>query len=180
MASVIGLGIGAISRSLAAARLKNPLRPPGAAPESRFVMLCARCGNCVNVCPTDIIYTSLDMKDPIGALAPSIRFEQSYCLPDCVRCGSVCPSGAITPFSLEEKKQLVIGIARIDLKDCLLTNNRECDRCKAFCEYGAIQIVTSEDDFSSYPEIVVDRCVGCGACQIVCPVGVISVVGITT
>ncbi|MDX9755461.1 MAG: 4Fe-4S dicluster domain-containing protein [bacterium] len=151
------------------------LRPPGARPGAAFQRLCARCGNCVKSCPTRIIQSS-GIDGPIWDwLTPQICFVDSYCLPECNRCGAVCPSGAIAPFTPEQKSSLVLGTAVIDLERCLLTEGRECDRCKAACPYDAVAIVLPADAFFSIPQISPTRCVGCGACAILCPVLVITI-----
>ncbi len=175
LAGLVGVGMGVGSREMVQAKKEEVLRPPGALPESQFKTVCARCGNCAKACPTNIIQASFDPDDLLGALTPQIHFHDSYCLPECTRCGSVCPSGAISQFTVDEKKRLVIGIAHIELSDCLLTHFKECDRCKTYCEFDAIEIRTSDDGFTAYPVVLKDRCVGCGACQIVCPVNVIVI-----
>lgn len=151
------------------------LRPPGALEESQFRSVCTRCGNCVKACPTSIIHSSLHSNDWLGALTPVVRFQQSYCLPECTRCGEVCPSGAISAFTREQKKRCVIGVARIHLENCLLVHLRECDRCKAFCDYDAIAIESSDDGLFTQPKVIQEQCVGCGACQIVCPAECIEI-----
>lgn len=162
-------------RKVSHAETTTVLRPPGAQPESLFNTLCARCGNCMKACPADIIVPSLQVNDPLSVLTPKIRFQSTYCTPECTTCGDVCPSGAINDFTADEKKQLVMGIAEIDVDECLLAQNKECDLCKSYCPYDAIAIKESDFDFSSYPDVIHDRCVGCGACEIICPVDVILI-----
>lgn len=175
IAGLAGIGLGFFTRRLASARSRQVLRPPGALPEPQFKTTCIRCGNCVHACPTGVLKPSLDSNDWIGALTPQILFIDSYCLPECVQCGRVCPSGAIVRFSQEGKIRFPVGIARIQISNCLLTRNRECDRCKTYCAYAAIEIKKSEADFSAFPFVVDTRCAGCGACQIICPVEAIRI-----
>ena len=42
-----------------------------------------------------------------------------YCDYGCNNCGQVCPSGAIPPLGLEEKRERVIGHAYIDRSRCI-------------------------------------------------------------
>jgi ferredoxin len=153
----------------------SALRPPGAAAEAQFQARCARCGNCVKACPTKIIHSTLPTTPLRNWLTPQVYFHDAYCLPDCNRCGTACPSGAISPFTLADKAALFIGTAKIDLPRCRLTEGLECDRCKAVCPYDAVTIKTDEDNFTAYPEIKHAACVGCGACEIVCPAHVIEI-----
>jgi MinD superfamily P-loop ATPase len=79
-------------------------------------------------------------------------------------------------FSKEAKNRLFIGLAEIELENCLLAKNRECDRCKAACRYDAIKIEPAEGAVLMLPVVSPDRCVGCGACEVICPPGVIEIV----
>jgi len=153
----------------------NVLRPPAALAEADFQLTCLRCGNCMQTCPTHILVPQLAGASLTSLFTPQVTFDTGYCLPDCTRCGDICPSGAIAKFSRQDKKHTKIGIARIDIKNCLLTKHQECDRCRFYCEFNAIEIQVSDEDFSSQPMVIREKCVGCGACEVVCPVGVITI-----
>ncbi|MBD3385632.1 4Fe-4S binding protein [candidate division KSB1 bacterium] len=168
------VGVGLFAKSFFKSR-EHPMRPPGALPEDRFKVTCARCGNCVAACPTHILKPDCE-SDLSGLFTPVITFDKSYCLPDCVRCGSKCPSGAITPFSRQKKSELKIGIARLVFDKCLLAQNSECDRCKFYCEFDAIKIEISDGGISARPVISHAKCVGCGACKIACPADALDIV----
>jgi ferredoxin-type protein NapF len=168
------IGVGFFSKSFFKSR-EHPMRPPGALPEDRFKVTCARCGNCMAACPTQILNADRE-SDFSGLFTPVITFDKSYCLPECVRCGSVCPSGAITPFSRRKKAELRIGLARLAFDKCLLVQNTECDRCKFYCEFDAIKIVTDDDRVYAQPVISQEKCVGCGACKIACPADALDIV----
>ena len=176
MTGFIGGGLGLAflhyTRKLSAAPL---FRPPGSLPEDQLKLVCIRCGNCIKACPTGIIKPSINSRDLTGLMTPELDFSLSYCLPECTACGDVCPSGAITAFSEKDKKQLFIGIVKIKLDQCLLTNNKECNQCKLACAYDAIEIKSSENDFTAVPEVNTSLCVGCAACKIVCPPGAIYI-----
>ena len=105
----------------------------------------------------------------------SVEFDSGYCLPGCVACGNVCPTGAIRKFSVEDKKHLVMGVARIQTPLCLLTRHKECDQCLRYCDYKALRIVRDEGGMNARVEVLDDRCVGCGACKVICPVAAVTV-----
>ena len=149
------------------------LRPPSARKDSTFYTSCLRCGNCVDVCPTSIIQLDQSLDNILSWHTPQLNYSKGYCLSDCVKCGQVCPSGALAPFSVGDKKSLLVGKAQLDLFTCLLTKNKECDRCKSVCDYRAISIV--HERLKSYIQIDENKCVGCNACALICPENAIVV-----
>ena len=173
LAAASGAGLGLLARGAAGASAPEEIRPPGALPEARFKTTCCRCGNCARACPTRIIRSSLDARDPLGLLAPRLDFSRACCLRPCDACGKVCPTGAIAPFNAGEKDRIFLGTAVIRLEDCLVVKGKECDRCVASCPYEAIRIAGGA--FEAAPEVIPQRCVGCGACVAVCPPAVVSV-----
>jgi ferredoxin-type protein NapF len=174
LAGITGVIAGALlPHRIFASREKN-IRPPFSLPDPDFNMVCARCGNCSSVCPTKIITPSMDIRSIESFLTPMIDFSESYCLADCKLCGDVCPSGAIERFSLEDKKDHIMARAIINVGDCLLQQRKECDLCKYHCEYDAIEIVRTDDNQLKLPMVIEDKCTGCGACKIICPVQVIE------
>jgi len=167
-----GIGIGFLARRAGAARGEDaPLRPPGAAEEDVFTGLCTRCGSCARVCPSGIISPDSGQAGLWGLLSPIINYEKKYCLPDCVDCTMVCPSGALQRLDIERKRRYIIGEALIDHSLCLVTLGRkDCDACVAACPFGAIRIHWDDDLYAAYPLIDMNNCNGCGACEVVCPV----------
>ncbi len=166
---VFGAGWARAASKRSASNRSNLLRPPGAIDQRSFSGLCMRCGNCVRVCPVNIIQPDSG-SDPIaGFLAPTISFTKDYCREDCAQCTQVCPSGAIARLSLEEKANDRIGVAEFDVSLCLLYEDRECDICANACPYEAIEIVWNEEEYVRLPRIIADKCPGCGACEFFCP-----------
>ena len=151
------------------------IRPPGSIPESLFNRLCLRCGSCIKACPTGILVHRIDSGDITSWMIPEICFDKGYCLEDCNLCSRVCSSGAITLFSCESKHQLPIGLAKIELQNCLLLKNIECDHCKIACPYDAITINTEQKVLKAIPAVNSSKCVGCGACAVICSSETISI-----
>jgi NAD-dependent dihydropyrimidine dehydrogenase PreA subunit len=155
---------------------RRPLRPPGNVDEKVFKGDCIRCGSCVRACPTEVIEPAADAGDPAGFLAPGLRFSgPGYCLQDCNLCGQVCPTGVIRPLPLDEKNRHIIGIAEIDLSECLLTLDRECGVCVPRCPGGAIEEEFSYETYTTTLTVIADKCNGCGACVGICPAKVVKV-----
>jgi len=167
LAMVAGAGA-AVAASRWAHGGTRPLRPPGAIAEERFTGLCIRCGNCVRACPEKIVQPDLGLHGVAGLLAPVVTFDYAYCQPDCNLCTQVCPSGAIVRLSLAEKEKAIIGLARVDMLACFLSQNIECAACAGACPYQAIRIDFNEDDYTSTIHIDPDACNGCGACEVIC------------
>lgn len=155
---------------------KTILRPPSARKGSVFYTSCLRCGNCVDVCPTSIIQLDQSLDNFLSWQTPLLNYSKGYCLSDCVKCGQVCPGGALAPFSIKDKKYMLIGMAQLDLRACLLTQNKECDRCKSVCDYEAISIV--HELLKSQIHIDNEKCVGCNACVLICPQNAIKVLAV--
>ena len=98
-------------------------------------------------------------------------------------CGQACPTAAILPLPLAEKKAARMGLAVVNLKTCLPLAGREpCQLCVDECTaagYNAIEFIrvhTRADDAGKpiegtgflAPQVLADKCVGCGLCQTHC------------
>jgi ferredoxin-type protein NapF len=167
--SGIGIAAGLTLPGVIKASEKSYLRPPGSVSEKLFNFLCVRCGNCIKSCPTNILTHRADSSDYSSWMVPEVRFTEGYCLENCNLCSRVCPSGSITLFSQDAKKQLFMGLAVLQPENCLLTQNKECDRCKTACSYDAITIEPVTASIGMLPVIHSEKCVGCGACAVICP-----------
>lgn len=151
------------------------IRPPGAIPEQAFTALCARCGTCAAACPEGIIHPDLGSSGVAGLLTPAITIHNSYCIELCHECGKVCPTNAIRHESLEVKQNISIGIAELIKPLCLSWEKREfCMVCAGYCPYNAVKGI--DMDGIECPEIIEDRCRGCGACQVVCPAEKLAII----
>lgn len=175
-----GLGVSLWAKKIGHSRSNAaPLRPPGAAEEQAFTSLCMRCGNCVRACPSGIIHPDTGQAGILGFLAPLVRFEMDYCNEECNACTQVCPSGALTALSLEQKHTYVIGLAAVNRSLCLWGIS-DCNTCVHSCPFEAVKIVWDEEAYESYPAVDAEKCNGCGACEAYCPTGNLKAIKVYT
>ena len=144
--------------------------PPGASGIRDFARHCTACQLCVSACPNGVLRPSSDL---IRLMQPEMSYERGYCRPECTRCSEVCPAGAIRPVTVAEKSSVRIGHAVWIKKNCVpLTDGVECGNCARHCPSGAILMVPSDKDNPAsvrIPLINPERCIGCGACENLCP-----------
>lgn len=187
---------------------ENRLRPPGAVGEDKFLALCIKCGQCLQVCPYHSIKLA-DFTKGIGVGTPYIDANERGCWAcDAVPCVLACPSGALD-HHCEKPQDIKMGIAVLEFPNtCLAISNtpvpkgynnkmhnfvnsvknkteqenlilkkldefegKECTLCADMCPVpnplSAIAMV-ADTGGGKRPEIY-DGCIGCGACQEVCP-----------
>ena len=148
----------------------TPIVPPGAWSARHFAQHCTGCQLCVASCPNEVLRAS---SEPGKWMQPELSYERGYCRPECNRCSTVCPAGAIQPISLAEKSATRIGHAVWVQTNCVpLIDGVECGNCARHCPSGAIRMVPKDaDDPASVkiPVINEARCIGCGACENLCP-----------
>ena len=118
-----------------------------------------------------------------GLWSPVLVSRIGYCEYGCNVCGQVCPTEAIAPLALDDKKQVKIGLAAFDTGRCLpYAYDRECLVCEEHCPIGdkAIYFVEKEvprrDGTTivlKQPRVDPDLCIDCGACVDPCPVNAI-------
>lgn len=144
--------------------------PPGAWSARHFAQHCTACQLCVSECPNDVLRPSSELDK---LMQPEMSYERGYCRPECNRCSQVCPAGAIKPITIEEKSSMRIGHAVWVKKNCIpMTDGVSCGNCARHCPSGAILMVPSDaDDPESVkiPVVNTERCIGCGACENLCP-----------
>lgn len=149
---------------------QTPLTPPGSLSARHFQQHCTGCQLCVSECPNDVLRPSTDL---MHLMLPTMSYERGYCRPECTRCSEVCPAGAIKPIDREEKSSIQIGHAQWIQQLCILvTDGVECGNCARHCPVGAIEMVPlNKDDEKSpwVPAVNESACIGCGACEYVCP-----------
>ncbi len=163
--AVSGLGGAVWSLALAGEGAANKLYPPGSGDPERFFRRCAGCQLCAATCPAGIIKPTL-----LGFGPVHLDYSAGCCEYDCVRCGSACPTGALERLSVDDKHYTRIGVASAELGLCRVVAEHEaCDLCARACPPGAIYMADGPDGIP-IPEVNTFHCIGCGACQSVCPV----------
>ncbi len=162
-------GLAEIEDKVAPAR-QTPLTPPGSLSAKNMAQHCTGCQLCVAQCPNQVLRPSTGL---LTMMQPTMSYERGYCRPECTRCSEVCPTGAIHPITPEEKTLTQIGHAVWVKKNCVvLTDEVVCGNCARHCPTGAIQMVPldPEDDASpQVPAVNEAKCIGCGACEHLCP-----------
>ena len=162
-------GLAAIEDKVAPKRL-TPLTPPGSLSAQHFARHCTACQLCVSTCPNGVLRPSTDLST---FMQPTMSYERGYCRPECTKCGEVCPTGAIKPITRAIKSATQIGHAVWVKKNCVpLTDGVECGNCARHCPTGAITMIplNPKDERSpKIPAVNEARCIGCGACENLCP-----------
>lgn len=144
--------------------------PPGAKSISNLRRHCTACQLCVSACPNGVLRPSVELD---SLMQPESSYERGYCRPECTRCSEVCPTGAICRIDSADKSSVQIGHAVWVKENCIpLTDGVECGNCARHCPVGAITMVPSEagnEESKKIPVVNTERCIGCGACENLCP-----------
>ena len=153
-----------------APRRATPITPPGSVSARHMAQHCTACQLCVAECPNHVLRPSAEWST---MMQPVMSYERGHCRPECNRCGQVCPTGAIRPLAVEVKASTKVGRAVWIADNCVpLTDGVSCGNCARHCPSGAITMVPSDkDDPKSLkiPAVNEERCIGCGACEHLCP-----------
>ena len=152
----------------------TPLVPPGAKSLRHFGQHCTACQLCVTECPNQVLRPSTSLE---RLMQPEMSYERGFCRPECTRCSQVCPAGAIEPIERADKAAIQIGHAVWIKDNCVvLTDHVNCGNCARHCPSGAISMEPVEslwdgksDNIPVVPIVNTERCIGCGACENVCP-----------
>lgn len=134
----------------------NPhlVRPPGSLAETDFLHRCVKCGQCMRICPTNVIQPAGVSHGTEALWTPALDFRvgTSGCQLNCIACGHVCPTAAIRSISFEEKLGLGeyaakgpirIGTAFMDRGRCLpWAMDIPCIVCQENCPVSPKAIYT--------------------------------------
>ena len=145
-------------------------KPAGSLSVRHFSDHCTACQLCVSACPNQVLVPSSDIEH---LMQPEMSFDRGYCRPECVKCSTVCPTDAIKPITTPEKSSVSVGYAVWVRENCLvITDGVTCGNCAKHCPVGAIQMVPEDPDQYGglkIPVVNTERCIGCGACEHLCP-----------
>lgn len=148
----------------------TPIVPPGAQSLRNMASHCTGCQLCVTVCTNGVLRPSTGLST---LMQPEASYERGYCRPECVKCSEVCPSGAILKITAADKSAIQIGHAVWVKENCIpLTDDMECGNCARHCPTNAITMVSSDvkkEGAKKIPAVNTERCIGCGACENLCP-----------
>jgi polyferredoxin len=144
--------------------------PPGSKSIDHFTSNCTACHLCVSACPTKVLQPSLLEWGVFGILQPFMDYHTSFCNYDCRVCSEVCPTGAISKITINQKEIVQIGRANFVKENCIVeTENTACGACSEHCPTKAVMMVDYKNGLK-IPEVKNEYCVGCGACEFACPV----------
>ena len=140
-------------------RAEPVLRPPWALDEAMFADACTGCGDCVRACPEQVLVRGAG---GLPVFEPALG-ECSFC----GECASACRVGLFgavdqAPWTL----RAVVG------SGCLAANGVVCSSCRDACGATAIRFAPART--VPVPDVLADRCTGCGACVAGCPTGAIT------
>jgi polyferredoxin len=188
--AVAGIFLFSMMRSVVSAQSTTQhsvIRPPGSLVEDDFLGRCIKCGECMRVCPTNVIQPALLEGGLEGLWTPILINKLGYCEFNCVLCGQVCPTGAILPLTVEKKvgkppfkKPVKVGTAFFDRGRCLpWAMDTECIVCEEVCPTSPkaiwfqsveVKLRNGKSKKLKRPHMEPELCVGCGICENKCPV----------
>lgn len=147
-----------------------PVPPPGVRSRREFLDRCTSCGLCIDHCPQGVLKASLEEYGLLRALHPVKNYDLSWCVYDCTRCSDLCPTGALHPLTISEKHRSRVGLASVERSLCISYNDGvSCGACSRRCPADAISMTVPTQTNGPLPVVDTSRCIGCGACQYVCP-----------
>ena len=175
-------------------RRKKLITPPGSLSIRNLRSHCTACQLCIDACPNDVLRPSSSLD---RFMQPEVSFEKGYCRPECNRCSQVCPTSAIQPVTVEQRTAIQVGHAVWTRELCIpVKDEKPCGLCARKCPAQAIQMVPLQagvhqdgwrwkdadgqeiprEKVLLIPVVNEEKCIGCGACENLCPSSPISAI----
>lgn len=159
---------------VAAARADKRLSvPAGAGSLENFFEHCTGCQICVSACKANILKPALGEWGLAGLMQPYMDFSDGFCLYPCHACTKACPTGAIKFLTGKQKGTVKTGTAKFKKSLCVVkTDGTDCAACAEHCPVQAIEMLPFGDKKKALyiPFVHEEVCIGCGACEYICPV----------
>ncbi|MBR5394108.1 MAG: 4Fe-4S binding protein [Bacteroidaceae bacterium] len=170
------------------------ITPPGSLSIRNLRTHCTACQLCIDACPNDVLRPSSSLD---RFMQPEVSFERGYCRPECTRCSEVCPTSAIQPVTVEQRTAIQVGHAVWTRDLCVpVKDGKPCGLCAHKCPAQAIQMVPLQagvhqdgwrwrdadnneiprEKVLLIPVVNEEKCIGCGACENLCPSSPISAI----
>lgn len=170
------------------------IRPPGALEEDDFLATCIRCYRCQDACEPGAIQFFTE-KHGKHYHTPYVDPAIKACEP-CMKCTEVCPTPALTPMTMKQKREVTMASVELRVDMCLsykakrirdeqfmmMEIGREateseapterrgpCGECYMFCPVREHAIKLEPGAFLA-PLVYPDQCIGCGMCEEICRV----------
>lgn len=164
----VGLPVRSFAHLKFQGKRNSVITPPGSKGVRFFSEKCTACHLCLSVCEEKVLQPALSAYGLSGVSQPIMDFNKGKCAYDCNACGQVCPTGAIGFLPLKTKQLTQIGTVELTRDRCIVyQKKRDWGACAEVCPTHAVH--TKIKNNVAYPKISVDSCIGCGACQKVCP-----------
>ena len=150
---------------------RKPIMPPGAFDRNHFNSHCTGCQLCVSKCPMQVLKPASLQYGIQGITQAHLVFStEVFCSFDCNICSTICPTGALKPLELNDKKRTQLGIAKFRKNKCeVYVHEKDCGACSEHCPTQAVHMIPYKNGLT-IPEVTENLCIGCGACESICPV----------
>lgn len=151
------------------AKRQTAITPPGSQSAAHLLSKCTACHLCVSKCPSNVIRPAFNEYGLSGFMQPMVSFEKGFCNYDCTICSDICPTGALTTLTMEQKHVNQMGQVKFIIENCIVyTDGTSCGACSEHCPTQAVSMVPYKGSLT-IPHTETDICVGCGGCEYVCP-----------